>query len=305
MRLIIIGFIQIFLFCACSSNLHEQHRKIDLADIKSYAWMAQLIYKDNKRIRARYTEYDKLLIYDVDGVEGKYMVLIDHDKQQQILVFRGTANWVNMIDDLRFTSRLDEELEIPLHSGFHNHALAVLRHIRENCLNELDDDYYTYVIGHSMGGAIAAIVSAYLMEEGFDISFVITFGQPKFTNRLGATELNKLPLLRVVNHGDIVADVPVFDRDLSRENQYVHLGLEMLLIDEKSLVLEFKESATGERPGFLSGFFSKINLNNHMMPEYLRKLDALLATTPLTVIEVDYEGWLCWRSSVIFSWEGT
>lgn len=281
--------------------MHEPLQRVDLGHLEEYAWMAQLIYRDQAQIEERYGHYDSLVVHDVDAVRGRYMVLVRHAERRQLLVFRGTANWRNIIDDARFISRRDNTLEIAVHQGFLEYATALHSHLRLHCLEILDDDYDTLVVGHSLGGAAAALVGAYLLEDGFDVRFVITFGQPKFTNQKGSAELKTLPLLRVVNHGDAVADVPIFDRDLSSENQYVHLGLELHLLDGEELILQFQETATGEKPGLMRQLLSKVNIDNHMMHEYIDRLSQLLRSSRGPEITVDQKGWFWWKR-VHFDW---
>lgn len=288
---LILSLAVVVFFSGCGFQSRYALHSVDLQNIEDYAWMAQFAYRDDSAIRARYRYYDEWCIKEVAAVEGKYVILVDHLNRRQYLVFRGTANWTNMIDDARFLSREDQRLDIAVHRGFLRHAEAVYAHILEHGDDCLEKEYDTIVIGHSLGGAIAAIVGAYLQVDGYRVRYVVTFGQPKFTNRNGMAELAGLPLVRVVNHGDIVADVPVFDRNLSLDEQYVHLGLEMMLVDDRHLVLEFQQTVTGAKPSLIRQLFSKVNINNHMMRNYLARLDELLSVSMQPAIMIEDKGW--------------
>jgi thioesterase domain-containing protein len=54
--------------------------------------------------------------------------------------------------------------------------------------SHLKPGYKTYVTGHSLGGAVAAILTIYLIEDGVQVERVVTFGQPRFTTTDGIGE---------------------------------------------------------------------------------------------------------------------
>ena len=62
--------------------------------------------------------------------------------------------------------------------------------------------------GHSLGGAVAAILTAYMVNDGYKVERCVTFGQPKFTNADGVAQLEKLPITRVVDENDLVPMLP-------------------------------------------------------------------------------------------------
>ncbi len=68
--------------------------------------------------------------------------------------------------------------------------------------------------GHSLGGAEAVILAMYLKTEGWKVSRVVTFGQPKVTDADGSKRFRDLPVLRVVNANDSVPLVPPLEVNL-------------------------------------------------------------------------------------------
>ncbi len=289
-------------FTGCSFFREPPPQKvINLQNIKDYAWMALLAYEDDDSIQAHYEKMYDIHTESVTAVQGRYIILTDHKKKQQYLVFRGTANTSNMLDDVRFDSVRDNILKISVHRGFQEHASAVFQHIRENSWQLLDDDYDTICIGHSLGGATAALIGAYLIEENFDVRFVVTFGQPKFTDPDGSMQLKALPLIRVTNHGDIVPDVPLIDQKLSLEKSYDHLGLELMLLDESKYMIAFKEKKSGEKPSFIQQLLSKVNVENHLINTYLAKISDLLNISLYPSITVSKKGWWLWGKTH-FDW---
>jgi hypothetical protein len=64
--------------------------------------------------------------------------------------------------------------------------------------------------GHSLGGAVAAVVSMYLYQQGSNVDLVVTFGAPRFTTNEGARKYQVLNLrtYRIVRCDDVVPFLP-------------------------------------------------------------------------------------------------
>jgi hypothetical protein len=84
-----------------------------------------------------------------------------------------------------------------------------------------------------LGGAIAVILMMFLKEDGYRIEKCITFGQPKITDRKGAEMCHDLPLLRVINHEDIVPLMPPRTVWTQLQGGYHHFGSEIILQHSK------------------------------------------------------------------------
>ena len=66
-----------------------------------------------------------------------------------------------------------------IHRGFYNSALDLVDQV-ETAIKELNpENKPIYLTGHSLGGAIACVMSIMLTRKGFHISGVVTFGTPK------------------------------------------------------------------------------------------------------------------------------
>ena len=91
-------------------------------------------------------------------------------------------------------------MDIPVHAGFNSDARAIYSDVKPY----LRPGYKTYVTGHSLGGAVAAVLAIYLIEDGVQVERVVTFGQPRFTTTGGVKRLGFLPLTRIVDANDIV-----------------------------------------------------------------------------------------------------
>jgi hypothetical protein len=123
---------------------------------------------------------------------------------------RGTANLDDAVSDLNATAVLDTDLQIPLHTGFRSIAQGVIEMLnRAYPRSQLPDHTYS-LYGHSLGGAVASIVSMYLHQGGLTVDKVVTFGAPRFTTNEGARKYQLLNqrTYRVVRCDDAVPFLP-------------------------------------------------------------------------------------------------
>lgn len=147
-----------------------------------------------------------------DGSKGEsifHLRVSPHDKTVDVAI-RGTANFDDVLVDLNAAAQLDEELQIPLHTGFRSVARDVYDALRRE-LSDIELKTYTFrLFGHSLGGAAASIVSMYLHQAGFNVEVVATFGAPRFTTNEGARKYQVLNqrTFRVVRCDDVVPFLP-------------------------------------------------------------------------------------------------
>ena len=132
--------------------------------------------------------------------------------------------------------------------------------------------YKTYVTGHSLGGAVAALLAIYLIEDGVPVERVVTFGQPRFTTADGVKRLNFLPLMRVVDENDIVpliAPSTVLD---PRFGPYEQVGPEVILLEGPDYVYLPFHDASRISLGEFWRSFTFADLQDHHIEKYLRRI---------------------------------
>lgn len=66
----------------------------------------------------------------------------------------------------------------------------------------------TVFMGHSLGGAVAAVVALYAANRGYPVQSVITIGSPKPGDVVLASALSTLPYYRLETAGDLVPSIP-------------------------------------------------------------------------------------------------
>ncbi|MGL4294357.1 MAG: lipase family protein [Aestuariivirga sp.] len=181
---------------------------------------------------------------------------------------RGTANHRNIKEDVQIKVVEDRMAGIPVHSGFDAAAQAVYDDARPH----LKQGYTTYITGHSLGGAVAALLGVYLIDDGHSVMRIVTFGQPRFTTAKGVSQLSQIPLTRVVDENDII---PLLPPDVARDKvhgPYEHVGQEIILLEGPYYVFLPRHDATRLSIGEFWREGGEAKLEDHKLDKYLRRL---------------------------------
>ena len=229
------------------------------------AWMmaefSRLSYESPADIEKNLSGSDfklkKMFINEKTDTEG---FLIEGSKFA-ILVFRGTEKQLKDIKtDMKFKFK-KSELGYKIHSGF----LRSFKSVEENLKKEIDalgDETPIYITGHSLGGALAIIATAFLQRD--NIAACYTFGSPKLSEGSFADYI-KIPIYRVRNYLDPVPNLPMWQK---------HVGNTFLLTEGGRL----RSGEDGFFPnlGFWVGRFYKIKtkFTDHSIANYCKKLAA-------------------------------
>ena len=199
-------------------------KKIKWSDLRWYADLAANVYKSKEKIDKAYSKNFKIYTNEINEI--RYIVLTDDSSKSHYVSIRGTANSHNAMQDINFFKDKSKRLGIYLHTGFHRTAEI----IADDLLSRLEEDYKVCVTGHSLGGAVAVIVSWYLDHADFNVGECITFGQPKVTDSHGNRAMrDKIKLTRVVNETDVVPLVPPAG---THRHRYAHIGTMVKLLDD-------------------------------------------------------------------------
>lgn len=133
-----------------------------------------------------------------DDGETRFMLLTDHTRRRQTLALGGTNTYRQWQFDALTVPAYQEDLDAAVHAGWNLLAFAVIN----SMLPELRTDYTLTITGFSLGGALSAITSKYLKLAGYQVTEVVTFGQPRVTDVAGVAAFADVPITRFVNDGD-------------------------------------------------------------------------------------------------------
>jgi len=146
--------------------------------------------------------------------DHNYGVVLD-EPDVRVLAFRGTDECGDWLTNLKLVPR--HTAWGLVHAGFDDATTSFWPEIPRRVREARDAGRRVYFTGHSLGGAIALLAAAKLVErtEG-DVDLLCTFGQPAvgggtFCNRCREAFGDKY--IRCVNHTDAVADDASFWRE--------------------------------------------------------------------------------------------
>jgi triacylglycerol lipase len=232
-------------------------QKIDFENLEVNAKRAAAAYQPPAKIRSSYPQTVRVATPGMEDVQ--YFVERDDKAKTQYIVVRGTHDKKNLVEDFTARLRKDRQIKAPIHTGYDLAARAIWADAQPY----LKTGYRTYLVGHSLGGAVAAILGIYATEDGYEVASIITYGQPRFTTESGAQMLTFLPLLRVVDANDLVPLLPP-----GAARPYAHVGPEVILLDGPYYVYLDQHDAMRLSVGEFGREIGLADLKDHKMAEY-------------------------------------
>jgi hypothetical protein len=163
----------------------------------------------------------------------RYFVWEDPESPVLLIAIQGTESPIDVTCDASYAKNRSNELEVDLHAGFYTVGKA----IADKLARENEASLKTRRIeltGQSLGGAAAVITGALLSRRGYGLDGsvrVVTFGQPKVTDRTGSFKLGSLDLIRVVDPNDPVVYSPPATYLADKDGAYRHFGKTLVLYD--------------------------------------------------------------------------
>jgi hypothetical protein len=183
-------------------------------------WSERDILKNFKYLDMRITDTQAFLFRDGNNI---------------VLVFRGSqqlADWkTNFKIRLRPFSILADKTAIAPKGRVHRGFLAAWQSIEKQVVYYLKKwqtpDTRLWITGHSLGGALAAMAAISLDAQGFTISGLYTFGQPRIADWQLVKYMNdrlKDRIFRYANNNDVVPLIPPQITPWMPTRVYGHMG---------------------------------------------------------------------------------
>jgi hypothetical protein len=252
-------------------------RTLELAHIASDVTENWVFSADD--LRTRYTTADVeahvfSTVLPGDDGESRFMLLTDHAQHRQTLALGGTNTYRQWQFDALAVPAYQAELGADVHAGWNTLAFAVLNIV----LPELRTDYTLTVTGFSLGGALTAITSKYLMLAGYPVTEVVTFGQPRVTDASGVSAFADVPITRFVNDRD------PFPHMKDPDSAWAHFGRMVLLYDGPDYAYVPAGDPGLEAGAQPFGSFTSNDFNYHSETLYVERLAAKVAASPVQVV---------------------
>lgn len=234
---------------------------VDFEEIEYYALRSKSAYDEPSEIRKAYPNLTR--VTTVQSVDVRYFIETNKSARTQTLSIRGTSDAPNIWQDIEITLKKDSLLGLRFHGGFIEDAQTVFQDVKPYLRKDMD----IRVTGHSLGAAIAVLIAAYLEVDGYRVSRVVNFGQPKVT----ADEPKRIlggVLTRVVHDNDVMPMLP----PPGFVPVYHHLGPELILRPGKDYAfLDWHDAKRISVEDFRREF-SNFSVEDHGIKNYLANI---------------------------------
>lgn len=250
----------------------QEHHEVDFTEALAFARRSEAAYFEPDAIRERFAN-STVVVEDLAVSNVRFFVATEEAAQVQHIAIRGTDNLTNIQVDSTVAPMIDSRLQIHLHQGFADAGRELYGQVKPH----LRPGFDLTITGHSLGGALAAILGLYLQSDGLPVTRIITFGQPKITNLAGAHEYDSLPIIRFVNLNDPVSDVPPALGLTDPSWNYSHFGPEVILwTGNRYIYVEEHQVLSTDIAMFWANLGSH-DVDMHKMNAYLENLGAKLS----------------------------
>ncbi|MBN1883185.1 MAG: lipase family protein [Deltaproteobacteria bacterium] len=228
-------------------------------------------YETKEEIFDKWGRYfEDIHVVDIKKTKNRYLIGTVRKKKLQEVYILGTTNFTNLLHDLNTKHVKHRKLGIMIHKGFSDFAKAVY----DDIIPRIDVRRKLIICGHSLGGAAAVILALMLRIDEFPVKKVFAFGQPKFTDLEGADTYNDLDVIRVINEGDIIPQLPPDGLD-AREQQFRHLGKEVILLDGRYYSLNREHAAESRQTSDLWDEIKR-SVRKSTLNKLVRSVDSLI-----------------------------
>jgi len=245
----------------------ESKADVHFPTLVGYVERAQAAYGSESAIRAKYPLVVR--VATPGNTDVLYFVERDDKARSQLITVRGTVDRKNFSEDFDAAIRVDSSARIPVHEGFAQVADAIYSDVQP----QLRRGYRTQLTGHSLGGAVAAVLAIQMTQSGYQVEKVVTFGQPRFTTVSGVPKLNNLPIMRIVDENDIIPMLPP-DGVGRPGDAFAHAGPEVILLEGPRYSYLPGHDATRLATGELLRSVSIASLPDHDIKKYVARLNA-------------------------------
>jgi triacylglycerol lipase len=199
-------------------------------------------------IKAELSDIDSKFL-SVDGFNAKSSqgIVIKHENFV-VAVFRGTdeiSDWLDNLNVVPTSGPLGE-----VHVGFYNALMDIwpqmkstIRSFRRTAVGQPDRPLW--LTGHSLGGALAILAAATLIDADETFYGAYTFGCPRVGGREFARTFNveaKNKVFRFQNNADIVTRVPARIMGYSHVGSFVYISADGTLSSDIGLWQRFMDT---------------------------------------------------------------
>ncbi|MCU0447649.1 MAG: lipase family protein [Microscillaceae bacterium] len=262
-----------------NAGFNPQALDFEINNAYFFAKVASLVYEEPEVAEAMVQQIWGFPGFDfIEGKSGKKIDtqgFVMANAEALIIVFRGTeddksGDWHTNLD-----VDLVAQLGGRVHEGFWDALAAVWEQLNTAIDFMQTNQQKIWLCGHSLGGALATLATARLLDTGREIGGLYTYGQPRVGDGIFAQTMDyicKEKYFRIVNHGDIITRTP------PESLEFKHAGTFVFLTDEGQLAVNDPtwHNYWREYGSALANFLDLAigDTEEHRLQYYIRKLDA-------------------------------
>jgi len=180
--------------------------------------------------QARAWQFESTEVFEVArGWDVDTQGYLAYGPERVLIAFRGTESGRDWRTNLQAVTDPGPWCDTRVHEGFQDAFAAVALQVGEIIGRIVRDRQAIWITGHSLGGALAVLLAATLLEAGRPVAGLYTFAAPRVGDGAFEAKLNKQMVdaahWRVVNAGDLVPHLPP-------EPIFSHAGNRVLLLKD-------------------------------------------------------------------------
>jgi len=232
-------------------NLLEEIHELDLTNAYALAVISKYAYK-TKDVNA--ITCLNLFSEDTCGcyefVSGNDELLIIWDNQFVVVAFAGTNDIRDVKTDID-VEKVNGPFESEVHDGF-NGAVNTFGYKIIELLSTEFKKHKIFICGHSLGGAMAALFTAYIYSNDCNLKdrhvATYTYGSPRFSSYSFKPLFNEQigNYFRFVNNNDAVTLIPLVGWKHVGNFVYINSGCDVITDDrKKSFIYRLKDKFYG------------------------------------------------------------
>lgn len=208
------------------------NRRYSSQDALAFAVASHLAYSEPSEIENQVTQWGFQDVYVFNfrrGLDIDTQGYIAVSERRVLTAFRGSESvWPDWLTNLQAVRDPGPWQNTKVHEGFQDAFLPSALLIGKT-LGKVVDGKEIWITGHSLGAALAVLLTATLLENDVSVEGLYTFAAPRVGNDDFAEQLNSnlsgRAHYRVVNRGDLVPHLPP-------ELFFSHSGTRKLLVKD-------------------------------------------------------------------------
>ena len=162
------------------------------------------------KLKSELTNFDLADCRLIEDAETDTQALVGNTRQAIVVAFRGTepTKLKDLLTDIELTM-IDGPLG-KVHEGFWESLDGIWNKLERAIASRQNGKRAVWFTGHSLGGALAQLAVAKLIQMGRPVQGMYTYGAPRCGNTRFAGQFNRLArrsAFRFVNEADIIPDV--------------------------------------------------------------------------------------------------